>query len=323
MIIGEGSYGQVSIRNGRAVKKFNRLPHLIQEYIALRYLNTCKYIVRPLGLNLDELELYMELYDGSLREWMRKKRTASTDEISHILKSILYGLIELHDRNLVHGDLKPSNILIRNQPFIVVLGYCGFVSVAKYAKVNRTAAAYREPIIKGDYAHDMYSFGVCLLELIKHFHLNNEKYRTLAFDLIKSERRLRPNAREVLNNIFHTEPVQWIAPKYDTHSLNISTTDRKHVKTVMKELIYKYNINRGKIGYISLLRYLDSQHVSSTKYVLHICLTIFILSSVFGPPGFTEANVSRICKINSTYKINEYLMSMITNDDFINVLFFK
>jgi hypothetical protein len=38
MILGSGSYGQVIVRDGKAVKKFSKLSHLIQEYMALKYL---------------------------------------------------------------------------------------------------------------------------------------------------------------------------------------------------------------------------------------------------------------------------------------------
>jgi serine/threonine protein kinase len=34
------------------------------------------------------------------------------DTVSSIMKDILLGLCEMHDRNFIHRDLKPENILL-------------------------------------------------------------------------------------------------------------------------------------------------------------------------------------------------------------------
>ena len=72
--LGQGSYGEVVARNGQAVKKFSKLSHLVQEYVALRYLQDCQYVVRPISIDVDSLELSMELYDCSLRRWLEDNR---------------------------------------------------------------------------------------------------------------------------------------------------------------------------------------------------------------------------------------------------------
>ena len=165
--LGHGSYGEVFKVDGKAVKSFSKVSHLIQEYVALKYLENCKYIVHTSGLDLQELKLYMVLYDSSLRKWIedsKKDRDGVLfEEIIKIIHDILLGLIELHDRSLAHGDLKPSNILVRNNPLGAVLGDCGFVSIAKYAKVERTAAIYRDPVIDEDVPSPPYVPGVLLV----------------------------------------------------------------------------------------------------------------------------------------------------------------
>lgn len=233
MILGQGSYGEVKVRNGQAVKKFSKLSHLIQEYLALKYLDDCEYVVHSTGVNFAALELNMELYDCSLRKWLEDNRAhgpIDPEIIMKILRDILLGLIEFHDRQLAHGDLKPGNILVMNRPFKIVLGDCGFVSVAKYAKVDRTAAVYRDPIVSHDSTHDMFSFGICFLEMIANIKINRQstyvelkhiikekvidaEHRKIIYNLLHEDKERRPSARTVLYRMFRLNPPKWIQPK--------------------------------------------------------------------------------------------------------------
>lgn len=232
MILGQGSYGEVSIRDGKAVKRFSKLSHLIQEYMALRYLDDCNYVVHAKGVDFPHLELHMDLYDCSLRKWLEDQRErdyANHDDIMSITHDILTGLVELHDRDLAHGDLKPGNILIKKHPLRAVLGDCGFVSVAKYAKVERTAAIYRDPVVGHDSSHDMFSFGVCFLEMIAEIKINRQanyeefkqvirdkvhdpECRKIIYNLLHSDRERRPSARILLYRLFRENPPKWIRP---------------------------------------------------------------------------------------------------------------
>jgi serine/threonine protein kinase len=245
MILGQGSYGEVKVRNGQAVKKFSKLSHLIQEYLALKYLDDCEYVVHSTGVNFASLELNMELYDCSLRKWLEDNRANGPidhDIIMKILKDILLGLIECHDRQLAHGDLKPGNILVMNRPFKIVLGDCGFVSIAKYAKVDRTAAIYRDPIVSHDSTHDMFSFGICFLEMIAEIKINRQatyvelkhiikervvdpEHRKIIYNLLHEDKDRRPSARAVLYRMFRLNPSKWIQPKVE---LSDSTYDDNH-----------------------------------------------------------------------------------------------
>jgi serine/threonine protein kinase len=231
MILGKGTYGEVSIRDGKAVKKFGKLSHLIQEYMALRYLDDCVYVVHSKDVNFSKLELHMELYDCSLRDWLRNKREnggVTQDDIMKILRDVLFGLVELHDRELAHGDLKPGNILVKLNPLTAVLGDCGFVSIAKYAKVDRTADIYRDPIVNHDSLHDMFSFGICFLEMIAEIRINRQatydeleeiindkvddpEHMRIIYNLLHKDRNRRPTSRNLLHKLFEEDPQKWIA----------------------------------------------------------------------------------------------------------------
>lgn len=344
MILGQGSYGKVSIKNNKAVKKFNKLSHLIQEYIALRYLKDCNYIVQLESVNFKDLELYMELYDCNLRVWLENHQEDENyfQYITKIIHDVLMGLIELHDRNLVHGDLKPSNILIKEQPLKAVLGDCGFVSVSKYAKVDRTAPIYRDPVISFDKSHDMFSLGVCLIEILGRVriyqqlnykelkaiakdNISTSKYYKVVSKLISKDKSKRPSARELLNYLFKKTPVLWINPFKSDYSkritISISSRDKEYIYKTMKTLCNSFNINRGKKGFGALIYYIDQYNIQPYQYNFYINIIILILSSLFGKSGFSETQILINCNyqysINDLYKLLEQMLS---DDKFIGIL---
>lgn len=75
LTLGEGSYGEVKIVGNSAVKTFHKMNHLIQEFMAMRYLDQCQHVVHHISLDINSLTLTMQLYDGSLRGWMSEQRS--------------------------------------------------------------------------------------------------------------------------------------------------------------------------------------------------------------------------------------------------------
>jgi len=349
MILGHGSYGEVEARDGKAVKKFGKRTYLIQEDLALRYLHDCEYIVHTKGVDYNNLELYMELYDCSLRIWLQdqiEKGGADVSDIMKILHDMLLGLVELHDRGLAHGDLKPGNVLIRTNPLKAVIGDCGFVSIAKYAKVRRTAKVYRDPIINHDRSHDMFSFGICFLEMIAgikiireasynelsqviHEKVEDKEHRKIIHNLLHEDKKRRPSARAVLRLLFNISPNKWIIPdniidkRSDDGKMLISISRRNIdiIRDIMKNVTYENNIRRGKKGYGALIYYLDHYKISPDLYTLYAGITIMILSSIFGKSGFDENAIIHLCNknYNSEY-INKILDNMLSDNTYINIL---
>ncbi len=347
-IIGKGSYGEVTVKDGKAVKKFSKLSHLIQECAALKYLHDCDYIVKISGVNFHKLELHMNLYDCSLRHWLEENSDRSDNsedfkaDLMKITHDILIGLIELHDRGLAHADLKPGNILICKKPLGAVLGDCGFVSIAKYAKVDRTAAIYRDPKIEFNITHDMYSLGLILLELFGCLRLNRQPHnydelkevintkisdtslKKIIYNLLHPDKSRRPTAKTVLNLLFHETPPKWNKSSLcPSSNLCGNTPIMKDIRPLMKKAAYKYQISRCKIGYRALLTYLENNKITSDLHRLYIGITLMILSAIFGASGFNERSINDFCdhKYSSTtiYKI---LDSLISDKVFISMLLY-
>ncbi len=71
-------------------------------------------IVRPLGFDPNAQPPYLisELISGgSLRPWVAGKRL-SVPQAVNVLRQVLAALQFGHERNIVHGDIKPENILL-------------------------------------------------------------------------------------------------------------------------------------------------------------------------------------------------------------------
>lgn len=74
----------------------------------------------------------MEYYpNGNLDDVMRNSRSIINIEdnevlIDKIIKSICQGLVELYDNGIMHGNLKPSNILFNNELKLLLSDYCYF-----------------------------------------------------------------------------------------------------------------------------------------------------------------------------------------------------
>lgn len=149
--IGKGSFGTVykvqsrldgvfyAVKSTRA--QFKGQAHrdrMLAEVYALAALSTIdhdgsKYIVRYYQAWIEDERLFIqtELCDGSLEKHISKGRFAKKD-IWTFLRQLLLALQLLHDRGLVHLDIKPGNVFVvvkQNAP-IYKLGDFGLVARA-------------------------------------------------------------------------------------------------------------------------------------------------------------------------------------------------
>lgn len=124
--IGEGSLGSVYIaeskRGGtyavKIVAKHGR--HLPQE-ADVDYLKMLRheriveymYIIEPSGSN--DIHILMEyMHSGSLKEYIERNGPLHHELTKAYTKQILEGLDFLHSQNIIHQDLKPANLLLKN-----------------------------------------------------------------------------------------------------------------------------------------------------------------------------------------------------------------
>lgn len=352
--LGKGTYGSVSKKGDYARKKFHKISHLIQEYMAIRYLNNVHYIVKCHKVNFDNYELYMELHQMNMRDWLNNNQEPCKPTFKNkmkVLNDILKGLYHMHKLDLVHGDLKPSNILIDciDGKVFAKIADLGFVSIDKFAKVERTAELYRDINIHHDKGHDIYSLGIIMLEMFGNIKLKEQPYSydylhdtiirkkvkntsmaELIISMTQRDYTKRPDAGYILQEMFEgpleSVSIPTIEPIVKGCSNKIDPDWNNKVHSWMKYYADKYNLDEGraKRGYYALLRYFADNNTDPNHYKLYMCTMLLILSSTFRKASvYKVENVIEMCQNYDTYTRSDVLNaldSLLENDKVITIL---
>ena len=132
-----------------------------------------------------------EWIDGlPLDKYVEKGKTSQT-KIPNILIELCEGLNYLHRHQIVHGDLRPSNVLITNEGDHLKLIDFGFSDSPEYANMKLTGGTveFASPEQKGEtdysvgYKSDLYSLGKVIEKLpLKKSHKLNKLKKSLLAD---------------------------------------------------------------------------------------------------------------------------------------------
>ncbi|MDW8363205.1 MAG: serine/threonine-protein kinase [Myxococcales bacterium] len=108
----------------------------------------------------------------SMRSWLLERRR-SPSEIAHVMYQVAMGLAAVHDAGLLHRDVKPDNVLVREDGVAQVvdfdLGRAGaHHGLADVSCVEGTGPYLAPEARRGRYgtASDQYAFGVTLVEAL-------------------------------------------------------------------------------------------------------------------------------------------------------------
>lgn len=360
-MLDQGAYGQVYIRDGKAVKLFKKLNHAVQEYIALVSLSYTKRVVRVHGCHLDlnKPTITMELLDGNLAEWYSNlKRQLSQNYITlqkynelmlDALQQLLEGICEIHDYKLTHGDIKPGNILIKNlenNKIEIYIGDCGFVSLSRYSKTDRTARPYRDPHPQHHYGHDIYSFAIIFLQLYGRANIYNQvndtkilidiinetikdkKQRTILLEMVKPHADDRPTARECLKVLFGVN-LSVFKPHIQREFIGkaLSDDEKKQVRAFLVKYTNKYDLNHGHKSYSALIFYLQSEKIMNNYHKLYCIALLYILSAIFAhsSKNFNWDDIEKLCYKNNytSEEALEVLDLLVNNVEFVELLMYE
>ncbi|KAA6394114.1 MAG: putative AGC family protein kinase [Streblomastix strix] len=151
------------------------------------------HVVKPFGFFVDEPEakayLVLEYCSkGDLFKFIEDMKKAGTEMIIerawHIISQIGLTLAQLHSQKIIHGDLKPSNILFTDDFQVKI---CDFGSARQlnkgksYTQHRGGTRLYMAPELQQNpqeyqqikrqrFSADIWSFGVMLFELLAHTH---------------------------------------------------------------------------------------------------------------------------------------------------------
>jgi serine/threonine protein kinase len=183
VLAGSGSYGKVYKNDKHALKrcKGKFFSVLITEIACLKLCLKCPHIVNIQDFSLENFTFTMDSYDSDMLSYLRMGRESKSrnlnslplDLLKNTFVSILSGMDFMHSRNLIHCDIKLTNILVNSSPFKVVIADCGLMGLSQFANIANTSPIYCDRSIEKDWRHDMFSFGIMATEIISCIKINS------------------------------------------------------------------------------------------------------------------------------------------------------
>lgn len=191
--------------------------------------------------------------EGSLKDFLAKEKVFSVGDATNIAAQIANGLEATHNKGIVHGDVKPGNILItstkRKVPEVVLSDFGTAGPPRKLNTLNYTIA-YAAPEqfeSQVDFASDVYSLGTLLYELetgekFFKFHedqhelyarlglnLSQEKYDSFARSRLSVLRETSPESVALLESMLQLDPHS--RPDIKTVKQQLSKISKKYSKS--------------------------------------------------------------------------------------------
>ncbi|KAL3573003.1 hypothetical protein D5086_026907 [Populus alba] len=138
-----------------------------------------KYIIVCYSVWLDEEDSSLNFItevctSGNLRDYRKKHRHVSLKALKKWSKQVLEGLefLHTHDPCVIHRDLNCSNIFVNGNSGQVKIGDLGFAAIVGKSHTAHSILGTPEfmapELYEEDYTEmvDIYSFGMCLLEMV-------------------------------------------------------------------------------------------------------------------------------------------------------------
>ncbi|XAR70129.1 Non-specific serine/threonine protein kinase [Bertholletia excelsa] len=171
----EVAWNQVSIDHAMQSPE-----HLERLYSEVHLLKTLKHesIIKFYGSWVDDvsktINMITELFtSGNLRQYRKKHTSVDLKAIKNWARQILQGLCYLHSQTppVIHRDLKCDNIFVNGNHGQVKLGDLGLATImhrSTASSVIGTPEFMAPELYEEDYNElvDIYSFGMCILELV-------------------------------------------------------------------------------------------------------------------------------------------------------------
>ena len=264
--IGRGGCGVVyeakEIKTGQlyAAKTiiFNDTDEMANREISIMFSVNNPTIVKSLGYSNKDFHgdenftIIMQLApNGSLSSVLKKaqknvipkKFNNTTRQI--ILIGIARGMKYLHDRNIIHRDLKCGNVLLDKDfhPLITDFGYSKYFEYghSKSQSIYIGTVQYMAPeVIKGEpYGRkaDVYSFGILMYEVVTNLEpypeLTKKELKIFQFQTLVSKNKLRPK---------FTTPVKEELRNLIEKCWSNDPNDRPTFKEIFNELIENFEM---------------------------------------------------------------------------------
>nr|QBK91275.1 MAG: putative serine/threonine protein kinase [Pithovirus LCPAC202] len=257
-LLGKGSYGKVEICPEGACKTFVSTEIFYHEAALSMYLYGMPSIVETIEVDCHNKIIKMVRYEESFHTWIGKNTYFSGDgkekkRINFILY-ILMGLNTLHQLGLLHGDLKPGNILIKGDR--AVLADFGNTGSPLYISFRHMTKFYAPPDNETTLSADIYALGIIILEMWKPLvtwtsldkYMKSDKNKKLSFySFPPNNKKLQEDIKsapfpQMLKNIVlrcvNPHPTKRPTPKFIYWQLTNTWLDCYLPKIQTKDIIY-------------------------------------------------------------------------------------
>ncbi|XP_053952450.1 membrane-associated tyrosine- and threonine-specific cdc2-inhibitory kinase [Anastrepha ludens] len=267
--IGEGSFGEVfkvrSKEDGRMYaikmsKELYRSEHYRQERLeeVRRYeefsghANFVQFYRAWEQKN--RLYMQMELCRESLDRYLVRHRHIPEEKIWNMLLDLLLALKSLHDRNLIHLDIKLDNVLIGDDDSCKLADFGLVIDVDRANRHQATEgdSRYMAPeILQGRFskAADIFSLGVAILELSCYLELphNGPLWQQLRSGVLPQDfmKSISPDLETLIRQMMSPEPDS--RPTVDTilgHKKLVSLMERRNRWGLVLKM--KHTIRRSR-----------------------------------------------------------------------------
>ncbi|KAF9117469.1 hypothetical protein BGX30_005432 [Mortierella sp. GBA39] len=179
----------------------------------------------------DLLHLVLELASHSLLDAIVNKRIDKTTFLDYTAM-MAAGVAHLHRNKILHGDIKPANILITEQNVVKLadLGEVRYMANPLCRAVGTESYRAPEVTMEGNYGlpADIYSFGRTLEDMMSNTRMSkNEAFLSFAARFIEFEPDRRPTADNMLNEQFSALRVEELLEEEEMKEENENDNEKK------------------------------------------------------------------------------------------------
>jgi len=127
-------------------------------------------VIKPYGPYADIvpnacMNIILPKYKLTLSKWLQDKK--SLNERIIICKRLLMIMFYVHQKGIVHGDIKPSNIMLSDKGYVKIIDW-GLSGPVNYSVNECCTPIYSSGLNEKGYSHDIYSLGVVIYEVLNN-----------------------------------------------------------------------------------------------------------------------------------------------------------
>lgn len=338
--LGDGAYGDVKGTNSStAVKTIPKYFSFIQEHAILQLLHGCPGILKAKQFDHGKNMIHMERYDCNLREYLIASER-DVVKLHAILSDVLKGLISMYLYGLVHGDIKPLNILIKyrnvDMPSAVICDF-GFSGPDHFSKTRYCTAHYLESDFTATWHSDMFALAIVIVKMfgrskaLRAFrernptseyvianarrYLDDESLIALVTDMVNPDKEQRLSPIDVARRLYsdfdypRVEPLhsnQIYRSSLNTHIVSPDTIEQ--IENIILTMGKNLSLNRVTKLSSALIIYMST---CNYEYDIDLLITAFLMlgSWLFGlDEGISLKAGLKIYEANTSKKIDEVIL---------------